>query len=403
MPESQSDRPGLYHHLWFGRNRTWFRLLARHWRQIDRRHLPRAVATTLAVTLSTPLRLAESAAYTWKYSSVEVTPPLWIVGHWRSGTTNLQHLLLQDDQFGIVSLRHCVVPDGYLYFSWLYRLFAARKVPQSRPMDNVPTGLEAPMSEDFALSGLSDLSHYSGYYFPNQLEETFRRTVLFEGVTQEEIDRWCNAYVRHLAKVSIDQGGKRLLLKNPPNAGRMRQVWRTFPDSQFIHQIRDPFAVYKSTVRLAERFAPMFGLSTADPEQLRRDILRRQRLLYDRYYEEAPEIPESHRHEVRHEDVVADPVGTVEEIYDRFALGDFEAVRPRLEAYAESQKDYQNNRYHYTPDEVAAVTAELEPYLERWGYEPPPVGKSAAISGTAAAADATASPSVEAIPSQASA
>jgi hypothetical protein len=60
-------------------------------------------------------------------------PPIFIIGHWRSGTTHLHNLMSQDPALGWVSMYQAVVPDFSLAGqSWLKPLLT-RIVPADRP------------------------------------------------------------------------------------------------------------------------------------------------------------------------------------------------------------------------------------------------------------------------------
>ena len=295
-----------------------------------------------------------------------------IIGHWRSGTTHLHNLLLQDQKFGSIPLIACLLPDGYRYFGGLFRLIGRNRIPTSRPMDNVPTGVDEPMSEDFAMAGTSDLSHYTGYYFPRRLEETFCRSVLFEGCSQNEIDRWGRNYIYALKKAAMMNGGRRLVLKNPPNTGRLPAILDLYPDAKFIHVARNPFVVHKSSLKLQESFIKRFGLQSYDREQLRDALLKRQRMICKKYLADRRLVPPKNLVEVRHEDVVADPIDTVRRIYQQFEIDGFEeSVLPRLEAYVESIRDYQQNEYQFDEAEVRLIREELQSLLDEWSYDLP--------------------------------
>ncbi len=54
--------------------------------------------------------------------------------------------------------------------------------------------------------------------------------------------------------------------------------------------------------------------------------------------------------EVRYEELVADPLGQMRRVYEELGTGRFRAVRPGIEDYLASQKDYKTNRYQMTPE-----------------------------------------------------
>jgi len=302
----------------------------------------------------------------------EIRDPLvMIIGHWRSGTTNVHNFLLQDPRFGCVSLLHCLAPHEFLTLGRLARRLLRHLILSQRPMDRVPTGLDAPMSEDFGLVGVSDQTHYIGYFFPRLLEQNFRETVLFEGATEAEVERWAATYTRFLKKVSAACPGRSLVLKNPANTGRIRELVKRFPRMRFVFVRRNPFIVHASTCRLIDQFLERWSLQNYDRRKVEEAVLRRQAALLNRYFADRDSIPSGRLVEISHEEMVARPVETIGTIYDRLDLGDFEAVRNRMEDYAESLTDYRSNAYEYDTSAIERIGELLKFAIEAWGYEPP--------------------------------
>jgi hypothetical protein len=59
---------------------------------------------TLISPLTSLIRRHEDAKYGPKLAGVRVKQPLFILGHWRSGTTHLHNLLATDEPFAYPSL-----------------------------------------------------------------------------------------------------------------------------------------------------------------------------------------------------------------------------------------------------------------------------------------------------------
>ena len=59
------------------------------------------VKITLFILLSAPFRWMQSIyiAFNIKNISLKENQPVFVIGHWRSGTTHLHYLLSQDQQF----------------------------------------------------------------------------------------------------------------------------------------------------------------------------------------------------------------------------------------------------------------------------------------------------------------
>lgn len=348
------------------------KLLRRHGTRIERRHLPRLLRIGAAVTAATPLRLLESSLHSRAIAKQGIQhPPIMVLGHWRSGTTNMQNLLLCDDRFASVSLLHCSIPHLHLTFGGPISRFISRRLPKIRPMDRVRLGIHEPMSEDFGLVGCSDQTHYSSYFFPQQAEEEFRRTVLLETADRESVTKWEHHYLRLLKRVTYEAGGKQLCLKNPPNTARVPHVLRLFPDAKFIFVRRNPYVVHASTCRLMDRFLKSFAFQSWDGAEVESFVSRRYELLMDRWFADRGLIPGKNLIEIAHEDVVRDPVGCVERIYNQLGLDGFGSMQPKLVEYVESQRGYQNNEYVFDRAYIDRIDPHVRRTVERWCYELP--------------------------------
>ena len=362
----------LPHILHFSTLRNWMTLLWRHGRQIDKRHRLQALRITLFIIATIPIRLFERLRFGHSVRNHRLTEsPVFIIGHWRSGTTNMHNLMLQDPQFASVTMLHCAIPSGFLTWGWLARWILTRRLPKSRPMDAVPLGIDEPMSEDFALAGLTHMSHYLNYFFPQIAEQTFRETVLFEGVSAKDETHWSQMCEYLLRKVSFAAGGKRLLLKNPPNLGRVPAVLKLYPDAKFIHVYRNPYLVHASTMKLMDRFMENLAFQSHDVNQIEQFVSRRYELLFEKWHRDKALIPADNLIELRHEDIIARPVEIVERIYEKFGLTRWESVKPRLVAYTNTLTSYQNNEYRFPPEYLARMQPSLQRFADQFGYRAP--------------------------------
>ena len=70
----------------------------------------------------------------------------------------------------------------------------------------------------------------------------------------------------------------------------------------------------------------------------------------------------------RYEELVKDLAGTMRRVYDGLGLGGFDAVRPKLEAYAEWHAGYETNKYPLTPELRARVKEWWGDIIEKLGY-----------------------------------
>lgn len=79
----------------FGNVRTALHLVAKH--RLDWRYVSKILSLVLVSGLTEPLRIVERGRYRSKIQDVTIEhDPIFIIGHWRSGTTLLHHLLSLD-------------------------------------------------------------------------------------------------------------------------------------------------------------------------------------------------------------------------------------------------------------------------------------------------------------------
>ncbi|MEO0448178.1 MAG: sulfotransferase, partial [Verrucomicrobiota bacterium] len=108
-------------------------------------------------------------------------PPVFIVGHWRSGTTLLHQILSLDPRFRFLDFGQMATPHEFLGpIHQFYRSLVGRALPEDRGYDRVKLSLDAPQEEEIALASFNRLSYYGAYYFPTEMMRHFREAVLFE-------------------------------------------------------------------------------------------------------------------------------------------------------------------------------------------------------------------------------
>ena len=83
--------------------------------QVSARYYPRLVIITLINLINWPFRTWERLLINPGFKNEAIkNDPVFIVGHWRSGTTHLHNLLCQDERLGFVTTYQSVFPDTLL-------------------------------------------------------------------------------------------------------------------------------------------------------------------------------------------------------------------------------------------------------------------------------------------------
>ena len=125
--------------MWHGMGLpNWLRLL-RQRPPVDRAGRTRMLKLTATSLGNSALNLVERLLWRRRSNRVTLHPePVFILGHWRSGTTLLHNLLALDPRLAYVNYYQAAFPGHFLISqSWLPG-WLNRRLPPQRPMDNMP-------------------------------------------------------------------------------------------------------------------------------------------------------------------------------------------------------------------------------------------------------------------------
>jgi hypothetical protein len=343
------------------------RLVARYGCTPSRGH--RLAWLGLMTLLRQPTIWAESLLYRRRVDRQPIDPPpVFIIGHWRSGTTHLQNLMSCDPQFGRVTLWQAGMPRDLLVLSRFMKGDVGGLLPKKRLMDNVPIAADVPWEEELALASVGTLSFYHVSFFPRAVGRIFEEAVLFNGGDEALITRWKGQYLHFLRKVQLLQPGMPLLLKNPANTARVHLLREMFPGARFVHLKRDPYRVFASTIHLYLKAQEAWGLHPADRARIVEQVLDTYPKLMRAYFDQREALGEGELVDVRFEDVEADALGELRRVYAALGLEGFDEARPHFERYLDGQRDYQKNRLSLDPEEHRWVSERWRDVFETLDY-----------------------------------
>lgn len=345
---------------------------------VSPRHVPQAALAGAATLARLPFTTAERVYVARRLRRAgPMPPPIFIVGHWRSGTTHLYNILSKAD-FGFVSPLAAGMPWDLFGIVGLIRPWLERALPKDRYIDAIPVEPDSPQEDEVALANMTPLSFYHGLYFPRRFQENFNRGIFFDGCDAAEVERWKRTFTYLMHKLWLHQGGRRLLIKNPVYTARVAMLRELFPDAKFIHVYRNPYEVFRSMQNFHHKLLHQFALQRYDEAPIDHVVLDVFSRMMDRLVEETAGLPEDVFVEVRYERLERDPVGEVERVYRSLRLEGFEEARPKFEAYLASVSGYSKNRYVYPEHILRTVEQNWGPFLRRWGYRRPAADRRAA-------------------------
>ena len=145
---------------------------------------------SMSLALS-PLNIYEWKCYDKKIKEITIEkPPIFIIGHWRTGTTYLHNLLSQDNQFGYPTTFQTVAPGLFIGSEKLIKPIVVSSLPAKRPQDDVDLGADFPSEEEYAIGNLSPYSFYHGWCFPKNME-FYNKFVYYTG---SPLSFWSSCY-----------------------------------------------------------------------------------------------------------------------------------------------------------------------------------------------------------------
>jgi hypothetical protein len=309
----------------------------------------------------------ETRRFGRRIESVSVLPPLFILGHWRSGTTWLHEILARDERFGYPNSYQVSFPHTFLTTEKFSARLMAPFLPRRRPMDGMEMRFASPQEDEFAICASTLKSPCVGWVFPRQKQE-FARYLTLESLSTEELAEWRDSFLWFLRKVQL-RVKRPLVLKPPPHTARIRHLLEWFPEAKFVHIRRDPYRVIQSslhTYRILHRWHALQRDLLDDQETW---TIQQYAAMHRAFFEQKGGIPEGRFYEISFEALEKDPTGEIARLYWALRLPDFGKFEPILRRYLNSIADYKKNRLPETRQEMKLkIRKECRECFERWGY-----------------------------------
>ena len=313
--------------------------------------------------ISAPFRWLQILVYRNRIQTIDFknNAPVFVIGHWRSGTTHLHYLLSKDNQFSYLEAFQAFFFRVALVSKKSMKPLLNKLMPRTRPQDNVAIDAGAPTEEEHPLTNLTHRSSMHSFFFPKN-QNYFTHYHLFE-TSEKSISQWKKSYKRLRQVIAFYNGSnKRLLLKNPHNTARIKILKDMFPNAKFIFIHRNPYEVYKSTEHLYKKTIKSQFLQEFNDEEISECIISCYELVMKRYLELKNSIPKGQLTEISFNELSNKPLITLERIYHELNIDGFDKIKPSFETYIQEQKDYRKNKFIELPEELKSKLK------HRWGF-----------------------------------
>jgi len=319
--------------------------------------------------LSSVLARVERKKYSSAIRDTPISkPPVFIVGHWRTGSTFLHQLLHTDPQMTSPTLVQTVIPDHFLFSTRYYVPIMKRLMPKTRPMDEIALSPLDPQEDEFALIRLGSESPLERLFFPKG-DRYFLNGYNGQLHAGRELEIWKENQLLFYRKITL-LTGKQIVSKNPLHTMRMDLLAEIFPGARFIHITRHPYEVVPSTIRMWNIVAEGYSLRKGwrGPEVA--EVAEVYRAFLSQVLRTRENCSPGLFTEVRFEDLEKDPVSGVKRIYAELDLEFSQEFEQAMTGHIRANRDYRKNTHEVSDREKKVIREQIgnELFL-RYGWE----------------------------------
>ncbi len=299
--------------------------------------------------------------------------PVFILGHYRSGTTYLQKLITSDKRFGFLTNYDALFPNSNLLFGkkiqQVFQCIINFFKIKNPFFHNSIVQLSDPCEEDdYLMNKASAYTAYWGLVFPKRWREWLNGSQQF--MMQEYSNGWKREYLNTIRYATFKNQGKQLVLKSPPNTERIHILLQMFPQAKFIYIYRNPFHLYYSIKNMwRNAILNFYSVQKISDAELDEIVFDHFIYLTERYEKDKQFIPGGNLIEISYEALKADSFSTIQKIYSRINLPDFELAANDLMSRLEMEKEYRIFQYQYSDNIFKRIEDRWGKYIRQWKYK----------------------------------
>ena len=183
-------------YFWFGmRFRALLKLFKRGHYSFTLNCIPDVLALFLWVPWNSVLYRISEAKYRRAAEALPLDqPPVFVIGHWRTGTTFLHDLFSVDPNLAYPTTFECFFPHHFLLTENTLPKIMKVLLPKKRPQDDVPVGFDRPQEEEFGMLMLGEGTPYLTHAWP-RFGPADSDYLDFKGLSEADKKKWADAYM----------------------------------------------------------------------------------------------------------------------------------------------------------------------------------------------------------------
>lgn len=337
----------------------------------DLHPLGRVIArTTLLAVLKNRLELSACWKRNPEVLNTEIVKPVFIVGLPRTGTTLLFNLLALDQRFQFLRAWEAVRPglsgkDGKI---------VAKAVAEKKADIKFSHYLRSDLKKIHFLTW--EMPEECIPLLNNSFECDYFALQFKAGSYSEWLRRHnhspCYVYYRNQLKwLQNKKKGDRWLLKSPFHLTAFETLFDVFPDALIVHTHRDPARVVPSMGSLMYNHQAMTTYAVQ-----RKDMGRAVIKLFAEILQEVMKLRERYTYnvlDIQYEDLVSNPMGSLEKIYCHMGETVSDDLKCRAETYLACNPKNKYGTHTYTLDEYGltqeTIDAEFDFYHQCFSFD----------------------------------
>ena len=294
-------------------------------------------------------------------------PPVFIIGHWRSGTSFLHNLLCQVYPAAYTTTYHAAFPNNLFAFRGLVKFFMKVFLPRERPTDAMKMHPDLPQEEEIALGQERFFSFYYWFYFPRQAATIAEEFLYLGGPEDRRSIAFAEHYREFIHRCLLHTRGKVFISKNPANTARIAILADRFPDARFIYLQRDPYETLNSSLIFFKSLVKGISMQDYEEKEVECFAVDNYKRLVSTYLETKELIHPAHLIELSYEELIQQPAAVLSDLTERLNLG----VRADLSGLADYQVESRNfprRKYRFKDAFLDTVNNRVGNLISQQGY-----------------------------------
>jgi hypothetical protein len=294
-------------------------------------------------------------------------PPIFIIGHWRSGTTLLHQLVSLDDQFTAPTLVQTIIPDHFLFSTKYYVPVLRKMLPRKRPMDEVELDPIAPMEDEFGLVRMGCSSPFEGLLFPS-VQKKFLADIDEFIPKGKELVKWKKDFNYFLKKITF-LTQKQIVLKNPFHTPRISLLSEMFPGARFIYIVRHPYKIIPSSINMWDIVARENAFKSGWQKPTVAETTEVLFKFWQSVDENKSALNKNQFVVVKYEYLEINPVKELKRIYSELNIEFKSSFETRIIQFMDEKRDYKKNTFSLSQIEKDTIYGRLERFFKVFNYE----------------------------------